>query len=146
MMDKRVQYGLFFIISFLLIACAQVVAPTGGEKDILAPEVLKMQPENEQTNFTAKEIVIFFNEYVKLSRLKDELIISPPLKYDLGTKIKGRSLILNIKDTLKENTTYVLNFGNSIVDIRENNPIPDFKYVFSTGNEIDTSSITISGI
>lgn len=131
-----------FAIAVVLISCAQVVSPTGGEKDVTPPKVLSLTPENEQTNFKAAEIKISFDEFVKFVRLKEELIVSPPLKYDLQTKIKGKEITIAIKDTLKENTTYVLNFGNSICDIRENNPLPNFSYVFSTGSEIDTLSVS----
>lgn len=141
-MGRVFRITLLLIISLVVFSCAQVVAPTGGEKDKIPPEVIGSSPENGQKNFTETEIIISFDEYIKLLKLKDELIVSPPLKYSLITKIKGKDLIIEIKDTLKENTTYVLNFGNAIVDLRENNPLPNFTYVFSTGNEIDSLSIS----
>ncbi|MFT4756635.1 MAG: hypothetical protein ACI91R_001282 [Vicingaceae bacterium] len=126
-----------------LSSCAQVVAPTGGEKDTTAPEVLEINPRNETLNFNSKEIEIEFDEYVVLKNLKNQLLVSPPLKYSLQGRTKGKKLIFEIKDTLKANTTYVLNFGNAIVDLNEGNPIPNFQYVFSTGSIID--SLTLSG-
>ena len=132
---KRQHILTILAIAFTL-ACAQVVAPTGGEKDITPPEILLMEPQNEALNFSGNEIVLSFDEFVKVQKLKEQLIISPPLKYSLITKVKGKQLTIEIQDTLKENTTYVMNFGNSIVDVRENNPIPNFTYVFSTGNVI----------
>lgn len=135
---------IFLLIPCLVFffSCAQVVAPTGGERDMLPPEIVASKPPNEKLNFDEEEIVLEFNEYVKLVKLKDELIVSPPLKYRLETEIKGKKLKLSFKDTLKENTTYVLNFGNAIVDITENNPIGNFQYVFSTGSEIDTFRVS----
>ncbi len=132
----------FYFALFTLASCAQVVAPTGGDKDIIPPEILTANPPSGQLNFEQKKIEFQFNEFVKLLKFKEELIVSPPLKHPITTKIKGKSLILEIEDTLKENTTYIFNFGNSIVDITENNPIKDFTYVFSTGDIIDTLSLS----
>jgi hypothetical protein len=140
---KLVLKNVIFLIGIVLLgACAQVVAPTGGEKDILPPVVLEMKPNNESTNFEGNEIIIVFDEYVKLQKLKEELIVSPPLKYSLETKIKGKELHLKIKDTLKSNTTYVLNFGDAIVDVHENNALKNYSYVFATGEKIDTLSVS----
>lgn len=131
---------IYSIVALLLFfsACAQVVAPTGGPKDEAAPKVLKSSPPNQTTNFSKNKISIEFDEFVQLRDLKKQLIISPPLKYDLETAIKSKSLEIKIKDTLLENTTYVINFGNAVVDIAEGNSIKDFKYTFSTGKDIDS--------
>ncbi len=124
----------------LLFSCAQVVAPTGGARDSIPPEVLSSKPENGQLNFQSEDIEIEFDEFIKLKNIKDQLIVSPPLKYDLDARVIGKQLRLEIEDTLKANTTYVLNFGNAIVDNTEGNPIANFQYVFSTGDRIDTLS------
>lgn len=123
------------------MSCAQVVAPTGGEKDIEAPQLLEVNPPQEERNFSEEKIKFTFSEFVKMMKFKDELLVSPPLKYSLLTKMKGKSLELTIQDTLKENTTYILNFGKGVVDITENNPVENFVYVFSTGEDIDTLSV-----
>lgn len=122
-------------------SCANIGAPTGGPKDSLAPEVLVIKPENFSTAFSSSKIVIEFNEYIKTANINSQLIVSPPLKNKPETLVKGESLIVKISDTLRSNTTYTFNFGNSIVDITENNPIENFKYVFSTGSYIDSLSI-----
>lgn len=125
----------------LIVGCAQQVAPTGGPKDIEPPGIIDEQPASGTTSFQEKEVVITFNEFVKLERLKEQLVASPPLKYNLNASIRGKRLKLKIKDTLKEATTYVFNFGNAIVDIRENNPIENYTYVLSTGTSIDSGTI-----
>ena len=95
-------------------------------------------PPQEQTNFNSEQIVVEFDEYVKFKNLNDELLISPPMKQEPTTEIRGRKMLIGIRDTLRKNTTYVLNFGNSIVDLNEGNPYGNFTYVFSTGNEVDS--------
>lgn len=138
-MVKRFTLHFFYSsVILILSSCAQVVPPTGGPKDTQPPTVLNISPEHQSINFTAKEVSIEFDEFLSLRKLKDNLLISPPLKYDLDVSIKGKKLLFSIKDTLKENTTYVINFGNAITDLSENNPLRNFQYVFATGNSIDT--------
>mgnify|MGYP006132336505 CR=1 FL=1 len=136
------KYTCIVFAITLLSSCAQVVAPTGGERDLTPPEILSVVPENQSLNFNTATFTLEFDEYVVLRRLKEQLLVSPPLKYSLESKTKGKSLSFTIKDTLKENTTYVFNFGNSIVDLNEGNPLSNFQYIFSTGPVIDSSSFS----
>ncbi|NNF81628.1 MAG: Ig-like domain-containing protein, partial [Flavobacteriaceae bacterium] len=137
------------IIIFLLlisVSCANRGNPSGGERDTTPPEIVKSDPENLGTNFTADEIEIQFDEYVKIKELSKNLIISPPMDPEpqitpLGSASK--KITIKIYDTLRPNTTYALNFGESIVDNNEENPFPFYKYVFSTGGYID--SLTMEG-
>lgn len=125
--------------------CAKRGMPTGGPKDTIPPVVLRSSPENYTTHFDKKEIEIRFDEYIRLKNLNQELIISPPMKHSPTITPLSASKILRIyiEDTLKENTTYVFNFGNSIGDNNEGNTLEQFKYVFSTGSYVD--SLTLSG-
>lgn len=118
--------------------CAKVVSPTGGAKDTLAPVMLKSDPAIYSTNFKAKKIVLSFNEYVVLKDFQKEFLVSPPLKNSPETRIRGKSVEVTLKDTLLENTTYSVYFGNAIVDNNEGNPLKRFVYPFSTGSKLDT--------
>jgi uncharacterized protein (DUF2141 family) len=139
----------FIFISFLclvFINCANRGTPEGGPKDETPPKITKSIPENFSTNFDAKEIRIYFDEYIQIKNLQKQLIISPPMKSQPEiTPLGGASEYIKIKiyDTLQPNTTYAFNFGNSIVDNNEGNPYPYFRYVFSTGDYID--SLTVKG-
>ncbi len=120
---------------------------TGGPKDETPPVLIKTQPENGSVNFTGKTIKLFFDEYVKLKDVQNQLIVSPPLKYapDIAPQGGASKLIeITIKDTLRENTTYTFNFGQSVQDNNEGNPSNFLTYVFSTGNYID--SLEVSGV
>jgi hypothetical protein len=135
---------LFFLI-VSLVGCANRGTPTGGEKDIEPPIIIKSEPENFSINFKAKEIRIYFNEYVKLKDLQKQLIISPPMNTQpeitpLG--LASKYIKIKIIDTLQPNTTYAFNFGQSIVDNNEENPYPYYRYVFSTGTYIDSLSVS----
>ena len=132
-----------FLLSFT--DCAKKGRPSGGLRDTIAPVILRSAPENFTTNFKNNEIRITFDEFKKLKDISKELIISPPLKYPPVITPLSVSKVLKIKilDTLKDNTTYSFNFGNSILDNNEGNLFPNYKYVFSTGSYID--SLTLKG-
>ena len=132
-----------FLLSFT--DCAKKGRPSGGLRDTIAPVILRSAPENFTTNFKNNEIRITFDEFIKLKDISKELIISPPLKYTPVITPLSVSKVLKIKilDTLKDNTTYSFNFGNSILDNNEGNLFPNYKYVFSTGSYID--SLTLKG-
>lgn len=144
-MQNRFYTILFFIaITLIIVSCANRGTPSGGEKDILPPVIVKSVPENYTTNFNSKEIRIYFDEYVKTKNLNKQLVISPPMKTQPEiTPLGSASKYITIKifDTLQPNTTYAFNFGNSIVDNNEENPFKYYKYVFSTGSFIDSLSI-----
>lgn len=128
-----------------MVSCAKRGTITGGLKDTIAP-ILKMSfPKNFNTNFKGNEIKLTFDEYIKLKDLNKQLIISPPMKYEplISPTTVSKSISIKINDTLRPNTTYSLNFGQSIADNNEGNPIDQFKYVFSTGDQID--SLTLGG-
>jgi uncharacterized protein (DUF2141 family) len=140
------KYVYFLIIIVVLSGCARRGNPSGGPKDKDAPILINTIPNHKSTNFNAKEIKIYFDEYIKLEDVQKNLVISPPLKYQpiitpLG--VPSKRLTIKIKDTLKTNTTYTFNFGESIIDNNEGNVLSNFKYIFSTGNYID--SLKISG-
>ena len=132
-----------FLLSFT--DCAKKGRPSGGLRDTIAPVILRSAPENFTINFKNNEIRITFDEFIKLKDISKELIISPPLKYAPVITPLSVSKVLKIKilDTLKDNTTYSFNFGNSILDNNEGNLFPNYKYVFSTGSYID--SLTLKG-
>ncbi len=132
-----------FVVA-LIISCANRGTPSGGEKDIVPPKIIRSIPENFSTDFTAKEIRIYFDEYIKIKDVQKQLIISPPMDPEpditpMGSASKYIKIVIN--DTLDANTTYAFNFGQSIVDNNEDNPYPYYKYVFSTGSYIDSLSV-----
>jgi uncharacterized protein (DUF2141 family) len=150
-LDKPVKKHLLHIfivlaIAITLVQCAKRGSPTGGPVDEKPPVILRAYPDNYTRNFKNQIIEIQFDEFVKLKDLQKQLVISPPLKTRPIISPQGspaKKITIQITDTLLDNTTYVLNFGESIVDNNEENPYPYFKYVFSTGNVID--SLTLKG-
>lgn len=127
----------------LLASCASIGAgPKGGPRDSIPPKVLSILPKNLTRNFNAKKIVITFDEYFKLVDQFKQFSVSPDLPVLPALKIKGKSLEITIPDSLEKNTTYTLNFGKAIADVNESNVLKNFSYVFSTGAELDSLSIS----
>ena len=141
-MIQRIFSRLFILfLSFSLIQCARRGRPSGGPKDENPPVLIKAEPANESVNFTKNSFKLYFNEYVQLKNLDQQLIVSPPLKYkvEISPSMRASKTIeVIIADTLQENTTYAFNFGQSIEDYNEGNPLPFFRYVFSTGSVLDS--------
>lgn len=134
------KYWYFLLLPFLG-ACAQIVSPNGGPKDVEAPVVYDSicEPLNYSTHFNAQTIVISFSEYIRLNDPNNQIVISPPLAIDPEFRLKKKSLIVDLKgNQLRPNTTYTINFGNAIEDITEGNKAKNLKYVVSTGDFIDS--------
>jgi uncharacterized protein (DUF2141 family) len=144
-MSKSIlNFVLFVTLSLVLFQCANRGTADGGPKDETPPVIIKEEPENFSTNFTANEIRIYFDEYIKFKNIQKQLIVSPPMDPEPEiTPLSAASKYITIKiyDTLQPNTTYAINFGESIIDNNEGNPFPFYKYVFSTGSYIDSLSV-----
>ena len=134
-------FGL--IITEMLLSCAQIVAPTGGKKDTLAPVIIKIIPANQSRNFNGKQIDILFDEYVSIDNIQQQLSITPNLEGTYETKILPKGARLIFDKPFKENTTYSFNFRNTFKDMNERNVAKNIKLVFSTGKVID--SLKVSG-
>ena len=136
---KTVRH-IFSLLALVLLcgACAKVVTPTGGPRDSTPPKVLKSTPENQSVNFGEKQIHITLDEYFTLNNPQENVMISPPLKEKPTYTVKGKTLVVKFKDTLRANTTYNMVFTNCIQDYNEGNPISLFHYSFSTGPAIDS--------
>lgn len=130
------------VIALYALSCATIVAPSGGPKDITPPKMVSSQPKDLSTNFKGNKLILTFDEYVQLKTPEKFMLISPPLKKTPDIKIKGHSLVVKLEDSLRSNTTYNFYFGEAIVDLTENNPIPNFNFAFSTGPEIDSLSLS----
>lgn len=142
-MKQAFQGLVLLILALLYFQCARVGTPTGGEKDKSPPRVKKSIPENYSIHFERDKIEIDFDEFFRLIELDRKLVISPPLEEKPEILTKGKTLVIDLKNNeFKENTTYTFNFSDAIVDNNEGNPIENFEFVFSTGNIIDSLSVT----
>ncbi len=132
---------ILLIISFIYSCANKGPGPTGGPKDETLPRVMRSVPENGSLNFDKKEIQVDFDENISLEKLAENVVISPPQQKTPDIRAQGKRLVVRFDEELKDSTTYTINFGNAIVDLNEKNPLSNYRFSFSTGNEIDTLSI-----
>ncbi len=139
--SKLVLLLLGFVLIF--IGCASQIAPSGGEVDKIPPEIIESFPKNRTTNFSDNFIEIKFSEYVDRLSVQNSVFISPALQHSLNYDWSGKSVKIEIKDTLQLNTTYTVTIGTEIMDLNNRNKmIQPYVFAFSTGNKIDTAKIS----
>ena len=128
------------IIGYLTFfsSCANIGMPSGGAKDTIPPVVLKSVPVDNQLNYRSKKIEISFNELIKNEGINEKFVVSPPVSKRPIFRMKGKTLIVDLNDTLHKNTTYSLDFKDAIVDNNEGNRLPTLRLAFSTGPTLDS--------
>jgi len=143
---RRILYILALIaaaytVLTVIVSCARMRAPDGGWYDEVPPRVVSSTPADRAVNVKTNKIEIRFNEFVKVDNATENVVICPPQLEQAEIKTKGKSVIVELKDSLKENTTYTIDFSDAIQDFRENNPMGNYTFTFSTGNIIDTLAV-----
>ena len=136
----RAAVLLLFATAFLS-RCASMMTPTGGPRDTLPPVILNMTPDNFSVNRPTvhhEKIYIEFDEFVQLKDQQKEFFTSPQMKKKPLVSMRGKGIVVQLRDTLEANTTYALNFGSAVRDNNEGNPLYSMRYVFSTGPTIDS--------
>ncbi|HEY4198032.1 MAG TPA: Ig-like domain-containing protein [Mucilaginibacter sp.] len=131
-----------FLTFLVLVGCASQQKPQGGPRDRTPPKLLKATPPNMTRNFRGKQIRLDFDEYFDLKNPFQEINLSPATEKLPEYKKVKKSIVVNFKDSLQKNTTYVINFGKAIADVNEGNILQNFTYVFSTGPHIDSLSVS----
>ena len=142
-MKKKIISGVGLFISLYISVsfnsgCAQIGSPTGGVRDTLSPVLIKSTPAVKSLNFSGNKITLSFDEYVTLLEPQNNILVSPLPKNNPVITNSLKTVSVKLKDSLLPNTTYSIQFGNSIRDINESNILTNFTYVFSTGKTIDS--------
>ena len=128
-----------------LRACANKgMGPQGGPKDTTPPDILNVTPANGSVNFSGNTIVIQCNEYLQMKDAANQVLMSPPQRRTPTVKALGKKVVVTFEEPLRDSTTYLIDFGKSICDLNEGNPIESYAYAFSTGPQIDT--LQMSGV
>jgi len=121
--------------------CASIGSPSGGWYDEEPPKVLSYSPENKALGNSKKKITITFDEYIKLEKANEKVVVSPPQIEAPNIRADGKKIKIDLYDTLQPNTTYTIDFSDAIEDNNEGNPLGQFTYSFSTGDHIDTMEV-----
>lgn len=146
-MKKTVRYVILrlpavFLLSCILFACANIGNPNGGPYDENPPKFIGSKPAVNQLNFTGKKIEVFFDEYIAIDNASENVIITPPQQQNPLIQAVGKKITVELKDSLKANTTYTIDFTSSIADNNEKNTLDNFSFAFSTGDVLDTLQIS----
>lgn len=139
---NQLYYILLTVGICLLVSCAKMGQPDGGWYDETPPRILGASPADKATEVTDHKMYIYFNEYIKLSDASQKVVVSPPQMEAPDIKDAGKRIIIDLKDSLKANTTYTIDFSDAISDNNEGNPLGNYTYSFSTGTEIDTMEVS----
>lgn len=143
-MRRSWKYLLFMALGILLQYCANPIAPTGGPRDETPPQLETSESTaNYQTNFEKQTIILAFDEWVTLNDVFNQVVVSPPLVNRPEVRIKKKTILFEFaeEEVLRDSATYTINFGESIKDLTEGNPADNLRFVFSTGDFIDSLSI-----
>ncbi len=140
---RRLQYWLLAISCLLLaVGCARMGSPDGGWYDDDPPVVLGSMPADKATGVNTKKINIYFDEYIKLADATQNVIVSPPQLEMPEIEAKGKKIVVELKDTLKPDMTYTIDFSDAISDNNEDNPLGNYTFTFSTGQQTDTLEVS----
>ncbi|MCE5225797.1 MAG: Ig-like domain-containing protein [Porphyromonadaceae bacterium] len=136
-----VLIGIFLLV--VMYSCANMASPNGGPYDETPPRFVTSTPAPNQTNFKGKKVEIEFDELIQIDKPTENVIVTPPQRLLPVIQARGRKAVVELEDSLKANTTYTIDFTNSISDNNEKNVFENYSFAFSTGNTID--SLEISG-
>ncbi len=140
---KQTRYILLLLLSLIAVACANPGAgPDGGPFDEHPPYIVEMSPKLGQPNAKEMKVRIVFNENIKVENPTEKVTISPPQVITPTIKYSGKKISVELHDSLQPNTTYTIDFSDAIEDNNEGNPLGQFTYYFSTGEQVDTLEVS----
>jgi Bacterial Ig-like domain len=143
--NNQILYICLLLLCYLFFfACAKIVPPTGGPKDVTPPGLIPGKSDSSmQTNFKQRSFELTFDEWVKLDNVAKQVVVTPPLEHTPDVKLKKRTVTFSFdeKEVLRDSATYVINFGDAIKDLNESIPAKNLRFVFSTGDYIDSLSV-----
>ena len=123
-------------------SCASMGTPDGGPYDEMPPKFVGSSPKLHAVNTKNKKLELEFDEFIKLEKAAEKVVVSPPQLDQPEIKVVGKKVVIELIDTLKDSTTYTIDFSDAIVDNNEGNPMGHFTYSFSTGASIDTMEVS----
>ena len=140
-MSDGVRFGVVVAVVLGAMGCAQVGSPDGGARDEEAPQVVQAQPAFGTTQFDQNAFVLDFDEFVQLQDARRQILVSPPLPSPPKAMVRGRSVRVDLGDSLMADRTYIVQFGEAVKDLREANVAKGLQYVFTTGDVLDSGRV-----
>ena len=139
---KKHKLPLLLMMVIIGYSCASMGTPDGGPYDEMPPKFVGSSPRLHAVNVKDKKIELEFDEFIKLEKPSEKVVVSPPQLEQPEIKVVGKKVVAQLFDTLKHATTYTIDFSDAIVDNNEGNPMGNFTYSFSTGATIDTMEVS----
>ena len=139
---KKHRFPLMLMLVIIGYSCASMGTPDGGPYDEMPPKFVGSTPRLQEVNAKSKKLVLEFDEFIKLEKAAEKVVVSPPQLEQPEIKVVGKKVVIELLDTLKDSTTYTIDFSDAIVDNNEGNPMGHFTYSFSTGASIDTMEVS----
>jgi hypothetical protein len=140
-MGNGMRRGALLAVILAGMGCAQVGSPDGGARDEDAPQVVQAQPAFGTTQFDQNAFVLDFDEFVQLQDARRQILVSPPLPTPPKAMVRGRSVRVELGDSLMVDRTYIVQFGEAVKDLREANVAKGLQYVFTTGDVLDSGRV-----
>lgn len=139
---ERKNLLLCLLALLLTAACASIGNPDGGRFDETPPRVVGSSPADGAVNVSKRKVQILFDEYIKLEKASEKVVISPPQIEPANVRADGKRVKVDFYDSLRANTTYTIDFSDAIEDNNEGNPMGQYTFSFSTGDVIDTMQVS----
>ena len=139
---ERKNLLLCLLALLLTAACASIGNPDGGRFDETPPRVVGSSPVDGAVNVSKRKVQILFDEYIKLEKASEKVVISPPQIEPANVRADGKRVKVDFYDSLRANTTYTIDFSDAIEDNNEGNPMGQYTFSFSTGDVIDTMQVS----
>ena len=139
---KKHKLPLILTLVIIGYSCASMGTPDGGPYDEMPPKCVGSSPKLHAVNTKNKKLELEFDEFIKLEKAAEKVVVSPPQLDQPEIKVVGKKVVIELIDTLKDSTTYTIDFSDAIVDNNEGNPMGHFTYSFSTGASIDTMEVS----
>lgn len=139
-MANKIFFLVIIVIGYLsfFTSCANIGMPSGGLKDSIPPVIVRSTPAFDQRNFNDQKVRLTFNEFVIIEGLNEKFVVSPPTTKKPIIRTKGKSIIIDLNEKLKPNTTYSLDFKDGVSDNNERNSLRNLRLAFSTGPDFDS--------
>lgn len=143
---RRTRAIVRAVIALVCVAfgasCANMGSPDGGWYDERPPRIVHTSPSDKSTGVNTQRITISFDEYIQLKDASSKVVVSPPQIESPEISSSGKTIKVVLKDSLKPDITYTIDFSDAIEDNNEGNPMGNYTYSFSTGERIDTFEVS----
>lgn len=139
---NRHKLPALLMLMIVVYSCASMGKPDGGPYDEEPPKFVRSTPKPFAINSKEKKVTIEFDEFIKLEKAAEKVVVSPPQLEQPEIKASGRKVVVGLVDSLRPNTTYTIDFADAIVDNNEGNPLGNYAFTFSTGTTIDTMEVS----